>query len=387
MDQSNSLISSPFGTFKLDRIPLTHSSVKQDNLRAWDAADELLLQYLFDNALPTPQSNILIINDAFGALACNLSQYNINSWNDSLISHLATIHNQDLNHQSGSIKQLPSTSTPTDTIDLVLIKIPKTLALLEHQLLTLKPLITNQTTIIASGMVKYLQKSYLQLFENIVGTTTTSQAVKKARLYFSQKDNLGEGGESPYPRKYYLTELDLHISEHANIFSREKLDIGTRFMVQQFDQLPTAKSIVDLGCGNGILGIMAKRKNSSSQIFFVDESYMAVASAKVNYAINIGDESSTSSTQFIVSDCLTQTSLQDIDLILCNPPFHQNNTVGDHIAWRMFKHSQQRLARGGQLWVIGNRHLNYHLKLKRLFGNCRTVASNKKFVVLEATNP
>jgi 16S rRNA (guanine1207-N2)-methyltransferase len=45
-----------------------------------------------------------------------------------------------------------------------------------------------------------------------------------------------------------------------------------------------------------------------------------------------------------------------MDLILCNPPFHQQNTIGSHIAMRMFKQARQVVLRsGGELWVIGNR--------------------------------
>jgi len=33
---------------------------------------------------------------------------------------------------------------------------------------------------------------------------------------------------------------------------------------------------------------------------------------------------------------------------------------------------------------VGNRHLNYHVKMKRVFGNAELVASNKKFVVLRS---
>jgi 16S rRNA (guanine1207-N2)-methyltransferase len=40
---------------------------------------------------------------------------------------------------------------------------------------------------------------------------------------------------------------------------------------------------------------------------------------------------------------------------------------------------------GGILHVVGNRHLGYHIKLKRLFGNCKTIASNGKFVILQAS--
>jgi 16S rRNA G1207 methylase RsmC len=42
------------------------------------------------------------------------------------------------------------------------------------------------------------------------------------------------------------------------------------------------------------------------------------------------------------------------------------------------------LPQGGELWIVGNRHLDYHNKLKRLFANAQVVASNSKFVILKA---
>jgi 16S rRNA (guanine1207-N2)-methyltransferase len=71
-------------------------------------------------------------------------------------------------------------------------------------------------------------------------------------------------------------------------------------------------------------------------------------------------------------------------MILCNPPFHQQNTIGDHIAMAMFKESRRVLRKNGQLWVIGNRHLGYHVPLKRLFGKVSAVAGNAKFVIVKA---
>ena len=50
----------------------------------------------------------------------------------------------------------------------------------------------------------------------------------------------------------------------------------------------------------------------------------------------------------------------------------------------MFRHSARVLRDGGELWVVGNRHLDYHLKLRRWFSSVEVVASNKKFVVLRA---
>lgn len=70
--------------------------------------------------------------------------------------------------------------------------------------------------------------------------------------------------------------------------------------------------------------------------------------------------------------------------MLCNPPFHQGEAITDHIAWQMFLDARRRLKDGGILHIVGNRHLNYHVKLQRLFQNCTTVASNGKFVILQA---
>jgi 16S rRNA (guanine1207-N2)-methyltransferase len=87
---------------------------------------------------------------------------------------------------------------------------------------------------------------------------------------------------------------------------------------------------------------------------------------------------------FNVGDGLDDFESASADLILCNPPFHQQNTVGDQIAVSLFKQSRKVLRKGGELWVIGNRHLNYHVNLNQLFGNHSIVASNAKFVIMKA---
>jgi 16S rRNA (guanine1207-N2)-methyltransferase len=89
--------------------------------------------------------------------------------------------------------------------------------------------------------------------------------------------------------------------------------------------------------------------------------------------------------EFYCDDGLSHYTGAPFDLIVCNPPFHQGNALGDQIAWRMFAQGRQQLRAGGQLWIVGNRHLDYPAKLKRLFGNCRQVAANPKFIVLAAT--
>ena len=366
----------PQGEFQLARYPHREKEL----LRAWDAADEYLLNYFHEENKAEKNLNILIINDSFGALATVLSPHNITLWTDSWLAQQGTKDNFALNKLALEKIQIKnSIETPDGNYDFVFIKIPKSLSLLEDQLIRIKPLISSTTRIVAAGMAKSIHTSTLKLFEKYIGLTKSSLAKKKARLIFCTADNNLTSVKTPYPKKYILQGTNYTIYNHANVFSRESLDIGTRFFLQHIPQSEKYKVIIDLGCGNGVVGLMAAEKNPDAAVQFYDESFMAVESAKENFEAAFADQRKG---LFQVNDCLSGIKKNSADLILNNPPFHQGNAVGDEVAWQMFKQSREVLKQNGELWVIGNRHLAYHIKLKKLFGNCKTIASNKKFVIL-----
>ena len=372
---------SPFDALNLTRWPQR----KNDALRAWDAADEYLLAHLAEQNLPKQGSHTLIVNDAFGALSCALKDYPRSHWSDSVIARVAAAENLSVNSQAEAssntaIDYLPSTDTPQKTYDLVLIKIPKTMALLEDQLIKLKPHLAENAKIIAAGMVKHLPKSAFQLFEKHIGPLTTSLAKKKARLLFVEVNPALPSLPNPYPSEYTDEAIGLSLSNHANLFSRDHLDLGARFFLTQFAELPAVQQVVDLASGNGVLGIKYQQLHPDATIQFLDESYMATASAKANYA-NAFD-GKVESASFRAEDGLKQLADDSVELILCNPPFHQQHVIGEQIAMDLFHDSKRCLQTGGALWIVANRHLGYEDKLNRLFGNCRMVGANKKFVVL-----
>ena len=55
---------------------------------------------------------------------------------------------------------------------------------------------------------------------------------------------------SLYPTEWQLDNSQFTISNHANVFAREQLDIGARVLLDALPNLE-AETVVDLGCGNG----------------------------------------------------------------------------------------------------------------------------------------
>ena len=143
--------------FTLERFP---PNAEEEALQAWEAADEYLLQQVND-----VDGLTLIFNDGFGALSCALAERNPVSINDSFISELATRHNLRMNGiDEESVRFQDSLSPLPAAPALVLIKVPKQLALLEQQLRALREVVTPETRIIAAAKARDVHNSTLALF-------------------------------------------------------------------------------------------------------------------------------------------------------------------------------------------------------------------------------
>ncbi|MFG2535984.1 methyltransferase [Streptomyces sp. NPDC048511] len=374
------------GEFDLARFPEN----PRDPFRAWDAADEYLLRRLEgeEGSEPVrPSGTVAVVGDRWGALATVLAAHSPVQITDSYLTRRATEANLARNGAApDAVRMLSVRDTPPERIDVLLVRVPKSLALLEDQLHRLAPAVHAGTVVIGTGMVKEIHTSTLKLFERIIGPTRTSLAVKKARLIFCTPDPALPRTPSPWPRRYELPDdvgvvSGRTVTNHAGIFCAERLDIGTRFFLKHLPRRTGPDRVVDLGCGNGVLGTAAALTNPDATVTFVDESYQAVASAEATFHDNAGADAKA---EFVVGDGTADIPRAGVDLVLCNPPFHSHQAVTDATARNMFAGAHAALRQGGELWVVGNRHLAYHTQLRRIFGNCVTVAGDPKFVVLRA---
>ncbi|MFG2483256.1 methyltransferase [Streptomyces virginiae] len=389
-------LTTPFGSYELTRFP----EDPRDRLRAWDAADEYLLRHLDSGTgergpvdLAAAAGRITVLGDRWGTLTTALAAHRPTQITDSALTRAATAANLDragIGTAKSTVTLLTTQDPPPERIDVLLVRVPKSLALLEDQLYRLAPHVHAGTVVVGTGMVKEIHTSTLRLFEKILGPTKTSLAEKKARLIFCTPGTPGATrptSAGPWPLTYTVDEdagsaSGLSVVNHAGIFCADRLDVGTRFFLQNLPTNTDGARVVDLGCGNGVVGTAVQAHDPDADVVFTDESYQAVASARETYRANIREGRRTA--EFHVGDGVAMLSPASVDLVLSNPPFHSHQATTDATALRMFAQSRKVLRPGGELWIVANRHMGYHTHLRRLFGNSEVVASEPKFVVLRA---
>ncbi|WP_217169825.1 methyltransferase [Streptomyces sp. AC512_CC834] len=380
-------MTTPWGEHVLSRFP----EDPRDRLRAWDASDAYLLAHLAEREVPL-SGTVVVVGDRWGALVTALAAHRPVQITDSHLTREATRANLErAGAEPGAVGLLTTQDAPPDRVDVLLVRVPKSLALLEDQLLRLAPALHEGTVVVGTGMVKEIHTSTLRLFERIVGPTRTSLAVKKARLILSTPDPALKRPANPWPLSYSLPDdvgplSGRTVVNHAGVFCADRLDIGTRFFLQHLPDAGGSRRVVDLGCGNGVVGTAVALADPNAEVLFTDESFQAVASARATYEANKakGANGAAGHVEFRVGDGLAGVPDGSVDLVLNNPPFHSHQATTDATAWRMFTGARRVLRPGGELWVVGNRHLGHHVKLRRLFGNSHLVAGDPKFVVLKA---
>ena len=191
----------------------------------------------------------------------------------------------------------------------------------------------------------------------------------------------GAPASAPGVETVLLRGRQLRLLLDDRIFARGRLDPATRMLAEAFEVWPGA-AVLDLGCGNGVLGILAALLEPSSQATLVDSDPLAVEASRRNAALNGADNVAVH-----LSDVLGDLPGQTFDLILMNPPFHRGRLHDRSIAERFLAEASAALRPGGTIYVVCSRFLRYEPTLERLVGPVREAAGDRHFKVLTARSP
>src|SRR5690554_1482008 len=320
--------------FSAGQRVLCRPGVSDTNLRAWDAADELLL----DEAIRRVRAGdrVLVVDDQFGALTLGLSDYAPVSVADSAVLGGALSANISLNPDIPSAVQLASwLNPPQGPFDLIVMRVPRQSEYLAWLLRWVNSALADNGCLLAGGMIKHLPDRSVDVFAEAVVTETVLPARKKARVVVCRKGQAQLQGWAESWKGYPQEGLPAPVEALPAVFARDKLDIGTRELLPLVGPavagLKPGARVLDLACGNGVLGLIALACGSDITVDFSDVSSQAIASVQHNLG-TCGYRAG----QCQHSDGIREGTGQ-YDVILLNPPFHEGGVVGDHIALRLFR--------------------------------------------------
>ena len=152
--------------------------------------------------------------------------------------------------------------------------------------------------------------------------------------------------------------IDLVLNTHEEVFSPMAVDNGTRAMLS-FVEFKEGDKVLDLGCGCGVVGILAAKQIGVENVVMCDVSENAVQLSKQN-AVENGVDGVT----IRLSDGLRDISENGFNLILSNPPYHTDFAVAKEFIEDGFK----KLALGGKMIMVTKRLDWYRNKLSSVFG-------------------
>ncbi|MFB9867461.1 methyltransferase [Vreelandella sulfidaeris] len=177
-----------------------------------------------------------------------------------------------------------------------------------------------------------------------------------------------------------LAAEGLELVSHPGVFGHGKVDEGTQLLLESLEStLPSApQRILDMGCGDGIISAwLAKRGH---QITAVDVSDFAVEATKRTLTAN------GLTGRVLQSDVYSALTGEAFDLIISNPPFHQERDISYGPSQRLISEAPEHLRSGGRLVMVANGFLPYPDHLQRAFQDFQVLSDNRRFKVYAANN-
>ncbi len=172
--------------------------------------------------------------------------------------------------------------------------------------------------------------------------------------------------------KTSIKDIPIEFETCDKVFSPKSVDQGTLCLLSHVEFTP-GDYILDLGCGYGVVGILASKIIGPDNVVMTDIQEEAVGLSKVNACLN-GEPG----INIYQSDGFKNIKESGFSKIISNPPYHSDFSVAKHFIQKGFN----RLKIGGMLYLVTKRELWYKKKLISVFGGVTIHHSSGYFVFM-----
>ncbi len=172
---------------------------------------------------------------------------------------------------------------------------------------------------------------------------------------------------------YFLNNKFIFKSDNG-VFSKEKLDFGTRLLLESLPIKDMKGDVLDLGCGYGVVSIILSR--------FVDCNFDAVdvnkralhlfdMNIKLNHASNINP---------FESDAYEKVD-KKYDYIITNPPIR----AGKEVVYKFLRGAKDHLKENGELYFVMRKDHGAKTAIKDISDiyNCEIITKEKGFFIIK----
>lgn len=189
--------------------------------------------------------------------------------------------------------------------------------------------------------------------------------------YFSNDENL-KSEEKQYDTM--INGIKFSFITDNGVFSKNKLDFGTRSLLENIDDIK--EDVLDIGCGYGPIGIyIAKKFNLIPDM--IDINKRGLKLAKKNAELNKVEVN-------IFESDIYEAVKKRYDFIISNPPIR----VGKRVLYQLLFEAKNHLKENGQLIIVINKDQGAKSLIKDLEKDYKiaSINKNKGFFVICAVN-
>lgn len=378
-----------------------------EGLRAWDAADALVLDEAAEALAATPREAIVVIDDDFGALTLGAldaapppsgREAAVRVHSDALTGERAIARNAERAGLADAVRLMPFDATLVEGARLVLLRLPRSLDRLDEVAALVAAHADPGVVLVAGGRLKHMTTAMNEVLWRRFARLDVSLARQKSRVLIA-REPIREPIQEPmrasapaagahWPQRRLDRETGLEVVAHGGVFAGAGIDIGTRFLLEHLDGAverlraagdgagdAASARAVDLACGSGV--VAARLARLGVRVVASDRSAAAVASAReAGEANGVG-----ALVEVHRADGLEHLPDASERLVVLNPPFHAGAALTERIAERLFADAARVLEPGGELWCVWNSHLRYRGRLASIVGPTRQIARNPKFTI------
>lgn len=375
-------------TFPFDRLR-RFPDVEGAGLVASDAADRLILDESRTAREGVAVGDIVIIGDAYGALALGaaweagggVGAERIRVHQDALTGERALAENAarlGLRERVVSLAELDASLLRGARV--VLLRLPRSLDALRDVAGLVAAQADRDIVVYAGGRIKHMSLAMNGVLAEAFDRVDVTHARQKSRVLVARTPRAGWEPEPAAGR-----DEGLELRAFGGTFGGARIDHGTRLLLAHLPAVLSGGTVddplVDLACGNGSIAAWLALRHPSAEIWASDQSASAVASARATADANgVGDRM-----QVVRDDLLALRPDASASFVALNPPFHSGAAVTDQIAPRMFADVARVLRPGGELWCVWNSPLGYRSALEQIVGPTRQIARDARFTLTVST--